>query len=343
MKLWHGWKKTSIREIVRYDQRNMTTVADKVLAGDVRTVARLIRDIDDGMPEARETLKALYSHTGKAHVVGITGAPGVGKSTMVDQMVFHLRKKDKTVGVLAVDPTSPFTGGAILGDRIRMQRHSLDDGVFIRSLATRGHFGGLTQSTRSAIDVLDAMGKDYVIVETVGVGQDEVDVVKNAETTVILVIPGMGDDIQAIKAGILEIGDIFVINKADREGAEKTHNDLRLMIDMDLKKYEGGKWKPPILKSEAVFDKGVEELLEEIEKHRKYMADFEKGWRTTLRNEKVRMELSELVKNRLLEEVFNRLIDSGEFEKAVDSVAAGEVDPYTACDDLLLNRIDAIK
>ena len=150
----------------------MTTTAEKVIAGDVRTVARLIRDIDDGIPEVRETLKALYGHTGKAHVVGITGAPGVGKSTMVDQMIDHLRKKGKTVGVLAVDPTSPFTGGAILGDRIRMQRHSLDDGVFIRSMATRGYFGGLTQSTRSAVDVLDAMGKDYVIVETVGVGQD---------------------------------------------------------------------------------------------------------------------------------------------------------------------------
>jgi LAO/AO transport system kinase len=328
---------------VRDDRGKMTTIVDKVIAGEVRTVARLIRDIDDGIPEVRETLKALYPHTGKAHVVGITGAPGVGKSTLVDQMINRLRKKGKTVGVLAVDPTSPFTGGAILGDRIRMQRHSLDDGVFIRSLATRGHFGGLTQSTRSAIDVLDAMGKDYVIVETVGVGQDEVDVVKSAETTVILVIPGMGDDIQAIKAGILEIGDIFVINKADREGAEKTHSDLTLMINMDLKKYEGGKWKPPILKSEAVFDKGVEELLEEIEKHRRYMAEFEKGGLTTLRSEKARAELAELVKNRLLEEVFNRLIDSGDFDKAVESVAAGEVDPYTACDDLLLSRIDAIK
>lgn len=321
----------------------MNTTAEKVIAGDVRTVARLIRDIDDGIPGVRETLKALYPHTGKAHVIGITGAPGVGKSTLVDQMINHLRKKDKTVGVLAVDPTSPFSGGAILGDRIRMQRHSLDDGVFIRSLATRGYFGGLTQSTRSAIDVLDAMGKDYVIVETVGVGQDEVDVVKNADTTVILVIPGMGDDIQAIKAGILEIGDIFVINKADREGAEKTHNDLRLMIDMDLKKYEGGGWKPPILKSEAVFDKGVEELLEEIEKHRKHLAATEKRGPSALKSEKVREELADLVKNRLLEEVFNRLIESGDFEKAVESIAAGKVDPYTACDDLLLSSINLVK
>ena len=172
----------------------MKSIVEKVVSGDVRTVARLIRDIDDGMPEVRDVLKELYPHTGNAYVIGITGAPGVGKSTLVDQMIAHLRKRDKTVGVLAVDPTSPFSGGAILGDRVRMQRHSMDRAVFIRSLATRGHFGGLTQSTRSAIDVLDAMGKDYILVETVGVGQDEVDVVRSAHTTVIVVIPGMGDE-----------------------------------------------------------------------------------------------------------------------------------------------------
>ena len=255
----------------------MNPMAEKVVAGDVRTVARVIRDIDDGMPDVRDVLKAVYPHTGNAYVLGITGAPGVGKSTLVDQMVSHLRKHKKTVGVLAVDPTSPFSGGAILGDRVRMQRHSLDEGVFIRSMATRGHFGGLTQSTRSAIDVLDAMGKDYIIVETVGVGQDEVDVVKSAHTTVIVVIPGMGDDIQAIKAGILEVGDVFVINKADREGTDKTLSDLRLMIDMDQRKYDEGTWKPSIIKAEAVFDKGVEEILEEIEKHRAYLMETSGG------------------------------------------------------------------
>ena len=202
----------------------MSDTVEKVLAGDVRTVARLISDIDDGIPEVRQILKELYPHTGRSYIIGITGSPGVGKSTLVDQMLSHMRKQKKTVGIIAVDPTSPFSGGAILGDRIRMQRHSNDEGVFIRSLATRGHFGGLTQSTRSAIDVLDAMGKDFIIVETVGVGQDEVEVVRNAHTTVIVVIPGMGDDIQAIKAGILEAGDIFVINKSDREGCDKTVN-----------------------------------------------------------------------------------------------------------------------
>lgn len=314
----------------------MEDVVKKVVAGDVRSVARLIRDIDDGIPGVRETLKGLYPYTGKAYVIGITGAPGVGKSTLVDQMVSHLRKRDKTVGVLAVDPTSPFSGGAILGDRVRMQRHSMDPGVFIRSLATRGHFGGLTQSTRSAIDVLDAMGKDYIIVETVGVGQDEVDVVKTAHTTVIVVIPGMGDDIQAIKAGILETGDIFIINKADREGTDKTLSDLRLMIDMDQKKYEGGKWKPPILKTEAVFDKGVEEFLEEVEKHRRYLKKKAKGLELRKSKDKVREELREMVKNRLIEEVLNRLTETGDFDRAVQTIMEGKTDPYSACDELVL-------
>jgi len=317
----------------------MSGTAEKILAGDVRAVARTIRDIDDGMSGVREVLKALYPHTGRAYVIGITGAPGVGKSTLVDQMVAHLRKDGRTIGVLAVDPTSPFSGGAILGDRVRMQRHSLDEGVFIRSLATRGYFGGLTQSTRSAIDVLDAMGKDVIIVETVGVGQDEVDVVKAAQTTVIVTIPGMGDDIQAIKAGILEIGDIFVINKADREGVEKTLSDLRLMIEMDQKKHEEGMWKPPILKAVAVFDKGVAELLREIEKHRQYLKESSGAGPLGRKRDRIREELADMVKSLLLQEVFEHLTGSGEFEEAVNSVAAGETDPYTACDNLILPKL----
>jgi LAO/AO transport system kinase len=314
----------------------MDNVVKKVVAGDVRTVARLIRDIDDRIPEVRETLKDLYSHTGKAYVIGITGAPGVGKSTLVDQMISHIRKTDKTVGVLAVDPTSPFSGGAILGDRVRMQRHSMDPGVFIRSLATRGHFGGLTQSTRSAIDVLDAMGKDYIIVETVGVGQDEVDVVKTAHTTVIVVIPGMGDDIQALKAGILETGDIFLINKADREGTDKTVSDLRLMIEMDQRKYEGGKWKPPILKIESLFDKGVAEFLEEVEKHRRYLLERTDGLKLRKNKSKAKEELGEMVRNRLIEEVLGKLTETGEFDRAVQAIVEGKTDPYSACDELVL-------
>jgi len=216
-----------------------------------------------------------------------------------------------------------------------MQRHSLDEGVFIRSLATRGHFGGLTQSTRSAIDVLDAMGKDVVIVETVGVGQDEVDVVKSAHSTVIVVIPGMGDDIQAIKAGILEVGDIFVINKAEREGSDKTLSDLRLMIDMDQKKYEGGRWKPPIIKIQAVFDKGVTDLLEEIENHKKYLQASTEGLFFRRKKEKAREELVDMVKQRLIEVVLERVIDTGDFDEAVESVVSGKLDPYSACDNLL--------
>ncbi|MBW2342701.1 MAG: methylmalonyl Co-A mutase-associated GTPase MeaB [Deltaproteobacteria bacterium] len=317
----------------------MNDVAEKVVKGDVRAVARLIRDIDDGMPGVRQVMKELYPSTGNAYILGITGAPGVGKSTLVDQMVSHLRKRDKTVGVLAVDPTSPFSGGAILGDRVRMQRHSLDEGVFIRSLATRGHFGGLTQSTRSAIDVLDAMGKDYIIVETVGVGQDEVDVVKSAHTTVITVIPGMGDDIQAIKAGILEIGDIFLINKADREGTDKTFSDLRLMIEMDQKKYEEGSWKPPILKAQAVFDIGVKELLEEIDKHNMYLTEFSGERQVRRREDKVRQELGDMIKSRLIEEVLDKITETGEFDRAVESIVEGKTDPYTACDNLVLPAI----
>ncbi|MCD4717907.1 MAG: hypothetical protein K8R45_14355, partial [Desulfobacterales bacterium] len=204
---------------------------------------------------------------------------------------------------------------------------------------TRGHFGGLTQSTRSAIDVFDAMGKDYIIVETVGVGQDEVDVVKSAHTTIITVIPGMGDDIQAIKAGILEVGDIFLINKSDREGTDKTLGDLRLMINMDHKKYEEGNWKPPILKAQAVFDKGVKELLEEIDKHRKHLTEHCGGWQVRRREDKVREELGDMIKSRLIEEVLVKITETGDFDEAVNSIVKGKTDPYTACDNLVLPAI----
>jgi len=311
-------------------------IADKITSGDIRAVARLIRDIDDKVPEAREVLKDLYPSTGRAHVVGITGAPGVGKSTLVDQMVTHLRKAEKTVGVLAVDPTSPFSGGAILGDRVRMQRHSMDEGVFIRSMATRGYFGGLTQSTRSAIDVLDAMGKDYVIVETVGVGQDEVDIVRSAHTTIVILVPGMGDDIQALKAGILEVGDIFAINKADREGADRTVNDISLMIEMDEKRYQNG-WKPPILTAQAVFDKGIKEILDEIEKHHRYLVSSP-ARQSRFKYEKARNDLAEMIKDKIVHQVFDDIIRSGEFEEVLQLIVNREIDPYTACDTIVQKR-----
>ncbi|MFC1532644.1 methylmalonyl Co-A mutase-associated GTPase MeaB [Thermodesulfobacteriota bacterium] len=319
---------------------SVTDTIERVLAGDIRTVARLISDIDNGVPEVRQILKELYPHTGRAYIIGITGAPGVGKSTLVDQMLSHLRKREETVGIIAIDPTSPFSGGAILGDRIRMQRHSNDEGVFIRSLATRGHFGGLTQSTRSAIDILDAMGKDYIIVETVGVGQDEVDIVKNAHSTVIVVIPGMGDDIQAIKAGILEAGDIFVINKSEREGSDKTLMDLKIMIDMGQKRHEEGGWMPPVLKTEALVDKGVSGLLDEIENHRKYLVGSFGDMNLRRKKDRVREELAEMVKNRLVHEVFARLEENDEFEEAVESIVDGKTDPYSASDELVLPKLD---
>ena len=204
----------------------------KIKAGDVRTASRLIRNLEDGMIEARSTIKHIFPLTGKAHVIGLTGSPGAGKSTLVDGLVESFRKKDKTVGVLAVDPTSPFTGGAILGDRIRMQRHAEDPGVFVRSLATRGALGGLAKAVGDAIHILDVMGKDMVIVETVGTGQQEVDIINHSHTVIVVLIPGMGDEIQAIKAGIMEIADIFVINKADREGSSKLRRELMAMLDM---------------------------------------------------------------------------------------------------------------
>jgi len=317
----------------------MNELVEKILSGDIRTVAKVIRDIDDGVGDIRTILKDLYPYTGRAYVIGITGSPGVGKSTLVDKMISHLRDMRKTVGVLAVDPTSPFSGGAILGDRVRMQKHSLDEGVFIRSLATRGHFGGLTQSTRSAIDVLDAMGKDYILVETVGVGQDEVDVMKIVHTTIVVVIPGMGDDIQAIKAGILEVGDIFVVNKADREGADKTVQELQMMLEMNEDKFEKGLWKPPILKVEALFDKGVKELLDGVNRHAQYLKEHWEGLTLRRQKKKVKEELKEMVKGRLIETVFQELIRSGDFERSVEEIVEGKVDPYTASERLVLPRL----
>jgi len=312
------------------------SIIQKVTSGDIRTVARLIGDIDDGIEEARDLLKELYPYTGRAYIIGITGAPGVGKSTLVDQMASHIRKNGKTLGILAVDPSSPFSGGAFLGDRVRMQRHSMDQGVFIRSMATRGHSGGLTGTTRGAIDVLDAMGKDYIILETAGVGQEAADLLKSAHTKVIVLIPGMGDDIQAMKAGILEAGDIFLINKSDREGAEKTLNDLRLMMDMDQKKYADGRWRPPIIKIEALSGRGVEEFLVEVERHRNCLMKDNGSLGLRRNKEMVSAELKDMVSARLLEEVIGHLAASGDFNDAVDAVVRGDTDPYSACDNLIL-------
>ena len=220
----------------------------KIQGGDIRAASRLIRNLEDRMPEAKLTIKHLFPLTGQSHVIGITGSPGAGKSTLVDGLMDCFRKKGKTVGVLAVDPTSPFTGGAILGDRIRMQRHAEDPGVFVRSLATRGALGGLAKAVGDAIHIMDVMGKDIIIVETVGTGQQEVDIINHSHTVIVVLMPGMGDEIQAIKAGILEIADIFVINKADREGSSKLRRELMAMLDMAPPSAFPAGWRPSIMK-----------------------------------------------------------------------------------------------
>ncbi|MCW5805319.1 MAG: methylmalonyl Co-A mutase-associated GTPase MeaB, partial [Deltaproteobacteria bacterium] len=242
---------------------------DAILAGDIRGAARLMRDLDDRRPEALAALKQLYPHTGRAYLVGVTGNPGAGKSTVVDALIAHYRAAGERVGVVCVDPTSPFSGGAILGDRIRMQRHALDPGVFIRSLATRGHLGGLSRSTFDVAHVLDAMGYARILVETVGVGQDEVDVMKAAHTTVVVTVPGLGDDIQAIKAGLLEVADVLAVNKADREGADRTERDLLHMLDL---RASGERKAVEIVRTIATKGtaegSGIAELARAVEAHR---------------------------------------------------------------------------
>jgi len=317
-------------------------VVDRILAGEVLAAARLMRELDDGRPEAREILKELYRHSGRAHIIGITGSPGVGKSTLTDRIIQHLRQKGKTVGVVAVDPTSPFSGGAILGDRIRMQRHALDEGVFIRSLATRGHFGGLTASARAVITVFDAMGKDYVLVETVGVGQDEVEVAATAYTTMVVTVPGMGDDIQAIKAGILEVADILVINKADREGASRTYQELIQMLELQAHR-KASTWKAPVLMTQAKDNEGIEALMAAVGDHQEFLAqDGGQGLRLA-RGSRVRQEFLELLKERVSRHLVQQLESDGRLDRVLNDILAKQTDPYSASETLVLETLGPLK
>jgi len=309
----------------------MTVSLKDVLAGDVRAAARLMRDLDDEIPAAHRVLKRLYKHTGRAYILGITGAPGAGKSTLVDGLIDLLRKQGKTVGIVAIDPTSPFTGGAILGDRIRMQKHTLDEGVFIRSLATRGHLGGLSESTIDIVNVMDAMGKDVVIIETVGVGQDEVEIVKVAHTNLVVVVPGLGDDIQAIKAGILEIADIFVVNKSDREGADKTRRELETMVSMN--EYGEADWAPLVLPAIAQNGSGLPDLLEAIDRHRRFIYREENLGR--YRTGKARVELLEILKKKLLEKAVDDLERHNLLDPLIDEISRKRRDPYSVVEKVV--------
>lgn len=308
-------------------------LADAVLRGERRAIARAITLAESDSPEAPKIVSKLFPHTGKAQIIGVTGPGGAGKSTLVEKLVKELRRRDKTVGVVAVDPTSPFSGGAFLGDRIRMQDLSTDEGVFIRSMATRNNPGGLARATKDAVRILDAAGKDVVIVETVGAGQSEVDIIKIAQTIIVVLAPSFGDEIQAIKAGIMEIGDIFVVNKADRENANRAVTDIQAMLELSNQR---GRWTPAIVKTVATTGEGTSQLLEKIDEHRKYLQEGE----ASLRQKRiVETELIEAIKEKTAEHVIEALKKSGKLEELVSKILAKKIDPFTAAENLVNKQI----
>ena len=354
------------------------TLADRVLAGDPRAMARAISLIENEDPAGAELLRAIFPRTGRAYLIGVTGPPGAGKSTLVDRLIAQLRARPSasadatadrrsaerelrstgsgrasatggdplivsvsnhapsepsTVGVIAVDPTSPFTGGAVLGDRLRMQVHARDEGVFIRSMATRGHLGGLARASGDAALVLDAAGKDVIIIETVGVGQDEVEIVRTADVSVVTLVPGTGDEVQALKAGIMEIADVFVVNKADRDGADRLVAAVE--ANLSLQAFESGAWRPPVLTTIATSGRGIPELLDAIDRFRAHSQATQAARRRT-RSE---YRLRELVAHRFMNHMEQDVVSAGEFAAIVDRIAAREIDPYAAANDLLARAL----
>jgi len=305
----------------------------RVLAGDPRAVARAISLVEDEDRSAADLIRDIFPCTGRTYLVGVTGPPGAGKSTLVDRLTAHYRAAGSTVGILAVDPTSPFTGGAVLGDRLRMNTHASDAGVFIRSMATRGHLGGLSRATADAALVLDAAGKEIVIIETVGVGQDEVDIIRTADVSIVTLVPGTGDDVQALKAGIMEIADIFVVNKADRDGADRLVSAVE--ANLALHTYGASDWRPPIIRAIATTGAGVAELADAVTRFRAHAA----GEHDQRRKARTAYRLRELVSQRFMAHLEQHVLAAGELEAILDRIAARELDPYSAADDLLARAI----
>ncbi len=307
----------------------MQQLVEDLLSGNRRAAARLISLVENEDAQKRELLKDIFPHTGRSYVIGVTGSPGSGKSSLVDCLLQKMRADDLKIGVIGVDPTSPFSGGAILGDRIRMQEHALDEDIFIRSMGTRGSLGGLARATREAIQVLDAFGKDIVLIETVGVGQSEVDIVKTADSTMVVLTPAGGDSVQTLKAGIMEIADIFVINKADLPGTERTTTEVNMMLDMK----NSDQWRPPVLSTVSVRGEGIEELWGSLKDHRRFME--ESGRLMEIRRERVSRELTEqveyLVKNRIWDQVKEQI----ELDTLVEKIVHRRKDPYSAAYELL--------